>query len=139
MSVAFYRGGLGGPPPPREKNQFKAVREHTPVLETAYRFMLWLLPTVERLPRTQKFLLGDRIQTLGLDMLESLIEATYDANRQPHLKAANLRIEKLRFLFRMSMDMKYLDLHRYEHAARQLDDIGRQIGGWMKACRGREG
>ena len=46
-------------------------------LERYYQFMLWLVPTVEKFPRSQKFLLGDRIQDLALTVLEQLIEATY--------------------------------------------------------------
>ena len=34
-------------------------------LEKAYQVMLWLMPTVEKFPRSQKFLLGDRIQAPG--------------------------------------------------------------------------
>ena len=34
-----------------------------PVLEAMYRFLLWLIPAVEKFPRAQKFLLGD---SLGL-------------------------------------------------------------------------
>ena len=44
-----------------------------PALEAMYRFMLWLVPTVEGFPRSQKFMLGDRIQTNAIDILESLI------------------------------------------------------------------
>jgi hypothetical protein len=36
-----------------------------------------LVPTVEKFPSTQRFLLGDRIQTTVLGVLECLIEATY--------------------------------------------------------------
>lgn len=42
-------------------------------------------------------------------------------------------IEKLRFLFRLAMDLRILDLRRYEHAARSLDETGRLVGGWTKA------
>ena len=66
-------------------------------------------------------------------MLERLIEATYTRARRPMLIAANLGIEKLRLLFRLSFDLKFLDMRRYEHAARSLDEIGRLIGGWRKA------
>ena len=52
------------------------ARETGPALEAHYRFILWLIPTVERFPRAQKFLLGDRIQSTAVDVLESLIEAT---------------------------------------------------------------
>ena len=52
-----------------------------PALETMYQFLLWLVPAVEKFPRRQKFLLGDRIQTTALDVLERLIEATYTRAR----------------------------------------------------------
>ena len=110
-----------------------------PALESHYRFLLWLVPTVDRFPRRQKFLLGDRIQTAALDVLESLIEATYTRRRSGHLSRANLGIEKLRFLFRLAHDLRILDARRYEHAARSLDDTGRRIGAWTKAHRDRQG
>jgi hypothetical protein len=50
-----------------------------PVVEAHYRFLEWLVPTVEKFPRAQKFLLGDRVQQTALDVLEDLIEATYTA------------------------------------------------------------
>ena len=49
------------------------------------------------------------------------------------LAAANLGIEKLRFLCRLAKDLGHLDERRYEHAARSLDETGRLIGGWRKA------
>jgi hypothetical protein len=98
-----------------------------------YRFTLWLVPTVEKFPRSRKFLLGDRIQTTALDVIERLIEATYTKARGTSLQSANLGIEKLRLLFRLATEMRYLDPQRYEHAARNLDEVGRLIGGWIKA------
>ena len=104
-----------------------------PALEAHYRFVLWLIPAVERFPRNQKFLLGDRIQSTALDVLERLIEATYTRRRSEHLAGANLGLEKLRTLFRLAHDLRVLDLRRYEHAARSIDDTGRRIGAWAKA------
>ena len=97
-----------------------------------YRFILWLVPTVEKFPRSQKFLIGDRIQATALDVLEGLVEATYTRARAPLLAHANLGVEMLRFLFRLASDLRCLDLRRYEHAARNLDEVGRLFGGWKK-------
>lgn len=113
-------------------------RQTGPVLEQTYQFMLWLVPTVEKFPRSQKFLLGDRIQGTAHDVLDGLIEATYSRRREPLLAGVNLALEKLRFLFRLSMDLRCLDRRRYEFAARSLDDIGRQVGGWLRSSRERE-
>jgi hypothetical protein len=60
-----------------ERRRLTAARHTGPALEAMYRFILWLVPTVEKFPRSQKFLLGDRIQTTALDVLERLIDATY--------------------------------------------------------------
>ena len=112
-----------------------SARQTGPALEAHYRFILWLVPVLERFPRSQKFLLGDRLQAAALDMLECLIEATYTRQRDAHLARANLGIEKLRFLCRLARDLQYLDLRRYEYASRCLDETGRRIGGWIKTHR----
>jgi hypothetical protein len=104
-------------------------------LEKAYQFMLWLTPTLEKFPRSQKFLLGDRMQGTALDIIEGLVEATFTRNRLPVLRAVNLKLEQLRYLFRLATDLKFLDPRRYEHAARAIDEIGRLVGGWLKLSR----
>lgn len=116
-----------------------AARRYGPALEAMYRFNLWLIPAVEKFPRTQKFLLGDRIQSGALDVLDALIEATYSRSRDAALTRANLTLEKLRFLFRLANDLHHLDSRRFEHAARALDEVGRLVGGWTKANRAAQG
>lgn len=115
------------------------ARRTGPAIEAHQQFILWLVPTVERFPRAQKFLLGDRIQSTALDVLEALIEATYTRDRRGHLARANLGLEKLRVLFRLAAELRHLDLRRYEHAARAIDGIGRLVGGWLKAHADRDG
>lgn len=115
------------------------ARRTGPALERMQQFLLWLVPTVEKFPRSQKFTLGDRIQTTALDVLERLIEATYTRARARSLEAANLGVEKLRILCRLAADLRVLDLRRYEFAARSLDEVGRLIGGWLRADRQRDG
>lgn len=50
-----------------------SARRTGPAVETHSQFLMWLIPTVEKFPRTQKFLLGDRIQTTALNVFECLI------------------------------------------------------------------
>lgn len=138
-------GGLGGGAPQRIAVSASGdrtgggARRAGPALESAYRFVLWLVPTVEKFPRRQKFLLGDRLQATALDVLERLIEATYTRERRRHLAAANLGIEKLRFLCRLAKDLHHLDERRYAYAARALDETGRLVGGWRKAHEAAQG
>jgi hypothetical protein len=53
------------------------ARQTGAVLEAHFQFMQWLFPAIARFPRSQKLLLTDRIQSIALDVLESLVEATY--------------------------------------------------------------
>ena len=46
-------------------------RRTGPALEKACQFVLWLVPTVEKFPRSQRFLLGDRLQRTAVDMIEA--------------------------------------------------------------------
>jgi hypothetical protein len=94
------------------------VRPVAPVLESTYQFLLWLLPAVEKLPRSYKFSLGDRIVATALNLLDGLIAAAFTRRRGPLLAQANLDIDRLRYMFRLSADLRLIDLRRYEHAAR---------------------
>jgi hypothetical protein len=62
-------------------DHFPFMADHSkrtaPAVEAHYQFLLWLLPAIDRFPRAQKFVFGDRIVNLGLDVLESLVEATF--------------------------------------------------------------
>ena len=104
-----------------------------PAVEAHYQFLLWLVPAVDKFPKSQKFVFGDRILNTALDILDSLVEATFTRDRKTHLMRANLGIDKLRFLLRMAADFRFLNKSGYEHSARTLDEIGRLIGGWNKA------
>ncbi len=108
------------------------ARRTGPALEAHHQFMLWLVPVVDKLPRAQKFLLGDRIQSTAMDVLEALIVATYTQDRRGHLNSANLGLEKLRHFFRLAVELRHLDERCYEHAARSLDETGRLVGAWTK-------
>ena len=65
-----------------------ANRTVAPVVEQTYQFLLWLIPAVEKFPRSQKFLLGDRIQVTALSLLESLTEVAYVRQRRAILGSA---------------------------------------------------
>ncbi len=118
---------------PNPSQGSSVARQTGPALEAHYQFLLWLIPTLERFPRSQKFLLGDRIQSTALNVLESLIDATYTRQRSQHLAQANLGLEKLRFLLRLAWELHHLNRRRYEYAVRMVNEVGQRVGAWRKA------
>jgi len=109
------------------------MSQTTPIVSKTYDLILWVLPKLAKFPRDQRFLLGDRIETTLLDCLELLIEATYSKEKERVLRDVNLKLEKLRFLWRISRDMCYIPLRSYEFGARSINEIGKMAGGWIKS------
>lgn len=103
------------------------------VVAKAYDFMLWLLPKVERFPRSYRFTVGDRLSSNGLDLLVLLVEAAYTRNKGELLAQANRKINSTRYLLRLAKDLRLLPVESYGFAAGLLDEIGRMTGGWRKA------
>ena len=103
-----------------------------------YDLLKWAIPTLGRFPRDQRFLLGDRIQSRILDVLELLISAQYSRDKIQYLREANLKIEILRFLWRLSCELHYLSTRRYEFVSCQLNNIGGLVGGWIKQQKARD-
>lgn len=116
-----------------EKKAVETPRQNVAAIESTYQLLLWLIPVLEGFPRSQKFQLADRMQSCALDVLDLLIEAAYSKEKASYLRRANLALEKLRISVRLSKDLRHIDFKKYEHAARLIDTIGRQVGGWLRA------
>ncbi|MDP2904739.1 MAG: diversity-generating retroelement protein Avd [Candidatus Omnitrophota bacterium] len=109
------------------------MKKLTPVVEKHYQLILWLLPKIGNFPKDQRFLLADRIECILLDILEMLIEAVYSKNKREILIKVNLKLDCLRFMMRIAKDMKYVNLSAYDFFCRSSIEVGRMVGGWMKA------
>jgi hypothetical protein len=104
------------------------------VLEKHYDLILWVLPKLANFPKDQRFLLSDRIESLLLDILGLLIEAVYAQDRTRILEQANLKLDQLRYLVRITKDMKYISVKQYDFFCMRIIEIGRMVGGWRKAA-----
>ena len=102
------------------------------VLTRTSDFLCWFLPKIEKFPRNYKFLFGDRIVKIELDLLERLIEAYYSKDKIRNLRLANIEIEKLRQLMAVCVQMKFLSVQQLEFATRELNQIGSLVGGWIR-------
>ena len=97
-----------------------------------YDLLKWLMPAVSKFPKDKRFTLGSRIEDKLLSILELLIEANYSREKLGCLKQANLNLEIFRHLIRLSFDLHFIDLRRYEFISKEANEIGRLIGGWTR-------
>jgi hypothetical protein len=103
-----------------------------PIIQKTYDLIQWYVPILNRLPRDHRFNLGDRIITELYTMLEELIAARYATRKLDLLKSLNTKLDILRYQTRLLLDFHLVSAQRYEHAGKQLHDIGTELGGWIK-------
>lgn len=115
----------GTPEPPR-------------IVLAAYDLLRELHPAIRGFPKSQQFLLGQRIQESALDLLMALVAANRRRRKRPLLEEADVELEKLRFLLRLANDLQFMSEKRYLGFAEQATELGRMLGGWLRWSRSPE-
>ena len=114
------------------------MSEELPIIQKTYDLIKWMVPIIDRLPRTHRFTLGDRIIQELYNLLDSLIAARYTkANRLSVLRGLNTRLQVLRYQCRLLLDFELVSLKRYEYMHRQINEVGVELGGWIRGVEGR--
>jgi hypothetical protein len=105
------------------------------ILAKTYDLLKEATPRLNALPRNYKYNFSDRVLNHLADLLELLIEAVY-APPEPKkqiLRTVNLKLEKLRFFFRLGFELGLYKSTLYEDMIRKIDEIGKMTGGWLKS------
>ncbi len=105
------------------------------IVAKMYDFLLYIIPQISKFPRSERYLLGERLENINFDVLELLIEAAYSSDKLVLLQAANVKLEKSRYYVRLCKDLKLLNLHKYEVISKMINEIGVQLGGWIRQQR----
>lgn len=104
------------------------------VIDRTYELVKWFLNHLGRFPRSHRYTLGQRIEQRLYDVMEGLIRARYASGRirSQELASVNLNLEVLRFLTRLADELAMLPHRSHEYAVREMDEVGRMVGGWLK-------
>ena len=110
----------------------KKAPTELPVIQKTYDLILWYVPLLQKLPRDHRFALGDRMIESLYELLEELIAARYAKEKVAQLEASNVRLEKLRYQTKLLLDFQQMDGRRFQHVAKLINEIGTNLGGWIK-------
>ncbi|MFB2934945.1 diversity-generating retroelement protein Avd [Aerosakkonemataceae cyanobacterium BLCC-F154] len=109
-----------------------------PIIQKTYDLIKWYVPILNRLPRNHKFILGDRMITGLYDLLDGLIIAKYASDKLSILESLNSKLDILRHQTRLLLDFNLIEVERYEYVGQLINDIGSDLGGWIKQQRKRQ-
>ena len=107
--------------------------KESPIFTKTYDLLRWLIPMTIKFPRRQRFVLAEALQRTALRFHERLIEAALSPDALPLLGQADVDLTKLRFYLRLCSDLDLMSTGQYGHVASMVDEIGRLLGGWIRA------
>jgi hypothetical protein len=105
------------------------------ILTRTFDLLAWLLPKLERFPRLYRSTVSQRMMDAALDFQEALFEAQSQggSTRQKHLRQADAALNKLRLYLRLAHRWHWLNDGQYRHVSTMVAELGRLLGGWIKA------
>lgn len=100
-----------------------------------YDLILYSFPIIGRFPKNQRFTLGQQIENSMLDITKLIIQANKfgNKNRLQNLYCVDVELEKLKLLIRLANDLGFMSQQRYGVFCERFVEIGRILGGWIKA------
>ena len=103
-----------------------------PVLEkikTAYK--LWH-EYHEKIPKSQKYSLGNKIDNVFIEIIEMVAYAGFSpkAEKLPYIKVAIRKLDTMKVLILVLWESRGLDDKKYITLSTLLHEIGKNIGGW---------
>ena len=99
------------------------------------RYIEYMLNIIEKLPRTEKFNIGNEYKLSMYKVLEETMYITKIEDKKECLKMLNLIDAKLstqRIYLRIMVKQKWIDTKKFEIAMRLIYEIGKILGGIIK-------
>ena len=84
------------------------------------------------LPKAHRHSLGQRIDTLFVEVIEAISAASFlsRVEKHPYVRLAIKKMDTLRILLLMLWETKSLDNKKYIALSVKLDEAGKMLGGW---------
>ena len=108
------------------------------IFTRTYDMLSWLVPRTMDFPRSQRFVVTQRLQAAALNFQERIIEANRQRGRErlECLKRADAELDKVRLYLRLVQRWGWLKEGQYQHVSAMVKEIGDLLGGWMKQTSG---
>jgi len=114
------------------------IQNEVPIVLKAADFYQELYLKIEKMPKKDKYILGEKLSLTTLDLMELLLMAG-NSNNQKEKKSlllkASIKLDLLKILIRLAEEIKAMPTKHYLSLQERLQEIGRMLGGWIKAIK----
>jgi hypothetical protein len=105
------------------------------IIEKASDCFKYLHNALNYFPKSEKFVLAADIRVTFFEMLSLFLTANKSLNKKKILYDADIKLDLLRFKIRAAKELQLLKLKQYEVLSKQLSEIGKMLGGWIKSAK----
>lgn len=94
-------------------------------------YLIWI-SFYSILPKLHKYSLGQKIDTLFVEIIEAISIATFLSKEEkiPWVRLAIRKIDTLKVLLMVLWEAKSLDNKKYITLSEKIEEVGRMLGGW---------
>jgi hypothetical protein len=115
--------------PPLSKNNTNLL----PIIKHAKDTYLMWFGYFQKLPKIHRYTLGLRIDNLFVEIIENLSAASFSKSleKQGFINLAIGKNDTLKILIMVLWETKSIDDKKYILLSKELDEMGKMLGGWL--------
>ncbi|MDP3052655.1 MAG: four helix bundle protein [bacterium] len=106
---------------------------HLPIYKKSYDLALFMHCLTITFPREHRYTFGAGLKENSIELLLLIIQANSKIDKREVLEKASEKLEEIKILVRLGHDLKIIGIKKYEESARISEEIGMQLGGWIKS------
>jgi four helix bundle protein len=109
------------------------MAEELKILQKIFDMMEYGYGALAQYPKSEKFALVADIKRSMDRMLERTIEAQKKYYKKTTLQELDVEIMKLKAYLRLSKNLGFLPMKKYQIWSEKVVEIGKMLGGWLKS------
>jgi hypothetical protein len=105
-----------------------------PLFQAIYKLYVCWHIRCEKIPKKDRFSIGQKTENLLLDILIFIITAYHSRDqfqKKEALTKANISLECVKIMIRLAKDVKAIEQCWYIEQESRLHEIGKMLGGWL--------
>ena len=109
-------------------------KEELTLIPKYEKYMQYMIDVITKMPRTEKFNIGNEFKTVMYKMLENIlyINKVENSKRLHYLNLIDAELNTQRIMIRVMFKNKWIDEKKYKVSMELLYEIGKILGGLIK-------
>lgn len=110
-----------------------ATYDNLPVYKSSYDLLLLIFNVVKEFKKEYKYTLWDSIKKEIINLISNIYKANSKIDKKRNISTSREKVELLRLYFRLSRDLKIINLNNYIEINLLLESISKQLYAWEKS------